>query len=401
MVIPDGVNIPMPRPFGGTIPVISRAKRTDDAEGTVYTVQFVGEIGPVTQYLELFQVLDAATENDQVKLVIDSPGGDVYTAQLIVERIDECKAQVITVASGLVASAATFVWCAGKVKEVGRWGRFMFHSSLHGDWGKSLAIKENATELVNYMATILTNEMKAGILLGAEIAKILRDKADVEIAGTAMKKRLAKATAEGEVVEPTPEPVEPAKTEPPAEPAAPVEQPAAPAPVEPAETPVEEPAQPAEPVEPAARCGAKKRKAAKKHAVHALLASLEKLLAEDEETADSDVTATPEPETAKPDQGDNATLPPADPTAPNKEAGQTDDASLKKSESPMNLFDFDAYLRAEGVEPVEPVEEPAQPAEKPVEEPTQPAEPVEPAKPEETVAPAPAAPVARKTGRYW
>lgn len=142
MVIPSGVNIPMPRPFGGTIPVITRSSRPDGKPGTVYTVQFVGEIGPVSQYLELLQVLDTATSDDQVKLVIDSPGGDVYTAQLIIERMDECNAQVITVASGLVASAATFVWCAGKVKEVGRWARFMFHSSLHGDWGKSLSIQE-------------------------------------------------------------------------------------------------------------------------------------------------------------------------------------------------------------------------------------------------------------------
>lgn len=401
MVIPNGVNIPMPRPFGGTIPVISRAKRADDVDGNIYTVQFVGEIGPITQYLELLQVLDNATGNDQVKLVIDSPGGDVYTAQHIVERMDECKAQVITVASGLVASAATFVWCAGKVKEVGRWGRFMFHSSLHGDWGKSLAIKENATELVNYMATILTNEMKAGILLGAEIAKILRDKADVEIAGTAMTKRLAKATAEGEV-EPTPAPVEPAKTETPAEPAVvPAETPAEEKPAEqPAETPAE--AVPAEaPVEaPAAKCG-KGKKNAKKRAVRDLFASLERLLAEDEDTADSDVTVTPEPETAKPDQGDNATLPPAAPTAPAKEAGQTDDATSVKKETPIDVFDFAAYLRAEGVEPT-PEETPTeQPAEQPAEE--KPAEPVTPAEPEKPVEEpaAPVEPVARKTGRYW
>lgn len=396
MVIPDGVNIPMPRPFGGTIPVISRAKRSDNVDGNLYTVQFVGEIGPITQYLELLQVLDNATENDQVKLVIDSPGGDVYTAQHIVERMDECKAQVITVASGLVASAATFVWCAGKVKEVGRWGRFMFHSSLHGDWGKSLAIKENATELVNYMATILTNEMKAGILLGAEIAKILRDKADVEIAGSAMKKRLAKATAEGEVVEPTPAPVEtPAETPAPAEPAKPEEAPAE----QPAETPAEQPAeQPAE--APAAKCG-KGKKNSKKRAVRDLFASLERLLAEDEETADSDVTATPEPETAKPDQGENVTLPPAAPNAPAKEAGQTDDASLTKKEVPVDVFDFAAYLRAEGVEPTPeetpaetPAPAPAEPAEQPAEQPAEPAEaPAEPA--------APVEPTARKTGRYW
>ena len=225
MVIPNGVNIPMPRPYGGTPPVISSEPRRDGVAGTLYTVQFTDEIGPMTQYLELFEVMDSAKENDQIRFVINSPGGDVYTAQQIVGRMHDCKAQVITVASGLVASAATFVWCAGKQKEVGRWGRFMFHSSLHGDWGKSLAIQENATETVNYMKNILTEEMKTGILLGQEVAKILRDKADVEIPGSVMRSRLAKLVAECEGdqgVQPveTPaegQPAEPATPEPPAE----------------------------------------------------------------------------------------------------------------------------------------------------------------------------------------
>lgn len=439
MVIPSGVNIPMPRPFGGTIPVITRSSRPDGKPGTVYTVQFVGEIGPVSQYLELLQVLDTATSDDQVKLVIDSPGGDVYTAQLIIERMDECNAQVITVASGLVASAATFVWCAGKVKEVGRWARFMFHSSLHGDWGKSLSIQENATELVKYMATILTNEMKAGILLGAEVAKILRDKADVEISGATMRRRLARLTGEDGAGIPASAPAAPVE-----QPVEPVEQPAEEPVEQPADTPVapadifnfdaylraegvdttpqpEQPAQPAvqpdyanpqpdenqddgatdAPVTPATpedRCGRRgKKQAGKRRALQSLFSSIERLLAEDDTTADSDVTATPEPEEAKPDQGDNATLPPEKTTAPMKEVGQTGDATLTKKVTPADVFDFDAYLRAEGIEPTPETDTPApapetDPAEAPVEQP----EEAPQASPTEQPAP-----VASWTGRYW
>lgn len=253
-MLPNGVNIPMPKPYGGPAPVITRAPREDGTEGEIISVQFVGEIGPITQYLEFIEVLDTATPKDEVRILIDSPGGDVYTTQQLVGRMESCKAKVTTVASGLVASAATFLWFYGQEREVDRWARFMFHSSLHGDWGKSLAIKENATELVNYMSNLLTAEMKAGILLAEEVRKILVDKADVELAGATVKARLQQIKAGEGAVEPEGQPA----TEPAVQPAeTPVVDPNAnPAEGQPAAAPATEPVTPTEPVvtptEPAA-----------------------------------------------------------------------------------------------------------------------------------------------------
>lgn len=190
MVIPQGVNIPMPKPFGGIPPAISKTPLGEDAAGgELITVSLVGEIGPITQYLEVFEVLDTATEKDQVRIVLDTPGGDVYTTQQIVGRMESCKAKVTTVASGLVASAGTFIWLYGQEQEIERWARFMFHSSLHGDWGKSLTIKENATELVKFMASILSDAEKRGILLAAEVQQILKGKADLELSAGTVKAR--------------------------------------------------------------------------------------------------------------------------------------------------------------------------------------------------------------------
>ena len=190
MVIPQGVNIPMPRPFGGIPPAISKTPLGEDAAGgELITISLVGEIGPITQYLEVFDVLDTATEKDQVRIVLDTPGGDVYTTQQIVGRMESCKAKVTTVASGLVASAGTFIWLYGHEQEIERWARFMFHSSLHGDWGKSLTIKENATELVKFMASILSDAEKRGILLAAEVQQILKGKADLELSAGTVKAR--------------------------------------------------------------------------------------------------------------------------------------------------------------------------------------------------------------------
>ena len=83
MIIPKGVNIPMPQPFGGNPPAITREPKGEGVPGEHVTVQLVGEIGPVTQFLELINVLDTATENDEVEIMIDTPGGDVYTTMIL------------------------------------------------------------------------------------------------------------------------------------------------------------------------------------------------------------------------------------------------------------------------------------------------------------------------------
>ena len=122
-MIPKGVNIPMPRPWGGLPPTISVEPKTDGSNGKTISVQLVGEIGPITQYLELISILDSATESDDIRIMIDSPGGDVYTTTHLVGRIESCKGKVTTVARGCVASAATFLWFYAPNKEVDRWSK--------------------------------------------------------------------------------------------------------------------------------------------------------------------------------------------------------------------------------------------------------------------------------------
>lgn len=194
MIIPNGVNIPMPRPHGGQIPVITSAvKQGEGAVGEIITVQLGGVIGPITQFLELLEVLDTATENDEIVININTPGGDVYTTMNLVERMENCKAKVITVASGLVASAGTFLWFYGQERRVNRWARFLFHCSSHGDFGRSLQIQETATQLVKFMKELGLQMLGAGIITHAEYVAAFENKADVELSGATIRARLAKA----------------------------------------------------------------------------------------------------------------------------------------------------------------------------------------------------------------
>lgn len=191
MVILKEKPIAMPRPFGGVVPVITVGPRTDGKNGNYATVQISGVITSPYQFLEVFELLDAAGENDVIDIVIDTPGGCVFTTQLLLERMNSSKATVTAVASGLVASAGTFLWSFSKHKRVEEWATFMFHSSSHGDVGKSLTILQTSKEMVQFMkATVVKGMIEAGLLNSEEAGKIFKQKKDLFLPASILRARL-------------------------------------------------------------------------------------------------------------------------------------------------------------------------------------------------------------------
>lgn len=190
MVVLQDKPIAMPRPFGGDPPTITISERSDGKPGRYITVQITGPIVSMYQYLEFIQVLDAATRDDKIDVVIDTPGGCVFTTQLLVERMNSSKATVTAVAGGLVASAGTFLWFFSKHRDVREWSTFMFHSSSHGDFGKSLAIQETSTEMVNYMQNTVKAMIEDGILTRPEASRIFRQKKDLFLPGSIIRARM-------------------------------------------------------------------------------------------------------------------------------------------------------------------------------------------------------------------
>ena len=360
MTIPRGVNIPMPRPFGGNPPVITRVPKGDaDSPGEYITVQLVGVIGPLTQFLELLEVFDKATENDTIEIMIDTPGGDVHTSINLLERMENCRAHVITTASGLVASAGSFLWFYGQERRVNRWAKFMIHCSSHGDFGRSLSILESSEKLVKYMKELGLEMLGAGLITRAEYVAAFENKADVELSAATVRARLGlgklRASADGLPAEPAP------AAEPPVvDPAAPVDPAAAPA----------EPAAPAAPAEPAAtpadptaKCGGKKKM--RRRVVRAADGTTQIIEEPVEEPAAPAAPADP------------AATPAVDPAAPAPEPPPAGDGE-------QMVVDFLQILNEGEVPPAEPAPAAPPPAEPAVPSP----EPVPPAEP------APAAPAA-------
>ena len=191
MVIRREQPLTMPRPFGGGVPpVITVCPKADGSEGVHIDVQITGVISNIYQFLELIQVLDSASEKDTIDIRLDTPGGCVFTTQALLERMNSSKATVTTVASGLVASAGTFLWFFSKNRRVEELATFMFHSASHCDTGKSLTIHETSDKMVKYMEKTVKAMIAAGILTRDEASRIFRQKKDLFLPGSIIRARM-------------------------------------------------------------------------------------------------------------------------------------------------------------------------------------------------------------------
>jgi ATP-dependent protease ClpP protease subunit len=88
------------------------------------------------EYHEFLQLLDTATENDTIRIIINNYGGEAGTCVQIVNTIRECKGHVIGVLAGEACSAAGIIFMACHSQEVGQHTMLMIHQAIGGNYGK-------------------------------------------------------------------------------------------------------------------------------------------------------------------------------------------------------------------------------------------------------------------------
>lgn len=219
MVIPKEQPIAMPKPFGSNnIPIIRTEHRSDSEKGIKYSVYITGAIEDIYQFIEVADVLLVrAAEDDLVDIYLDTPGGCVFTALTIIAWMKACKAKVTAVASGLVASAGTFLWFFADNRKIEDWSHFMFHYTSHGDVGRTLSIAELSAEMVKYMQNMIKSMVACGLITAEEAKAMCAQKKDLHKPGKLLRARLMEAmaateglkfVAEDAPVQPDPEPGE-------------------------------------------------------------------------------------------------------------------------------------------------------------------------------------------------
>lgn len=154
----------------------------------VHEFYLSGEIESSETYIEWFQTIRHATENDIIKLYINSPGGDTFTAIQFIRALQESDATIIMSVEGMCASAATMIFLQGHSFEVSEHSAFMVHSYSSDIAGKGHEIHSKAIFDKGWSETML-REIYKDFLTEKEITKVIEG-ADIWMDGTEVIKRL-------------------------------------------------------------------------------------------------------------------------------------------------------------------------------------------------------------------
>lgn len=141
-----------------------------------YTSYLTGEIMDPSQYNKLFHKLYNANEYDEFLLIINSLGGILDSAFMIVDAIKNSKAKVTCRLSGTVASAATIIALSCDELEASSSLSFMIHNySASGVQGKGHEMKARQN-FIDREINRSFEEFYAGFLTKEEIEDVIEGK---------------------------------------------------------------------------------------------------------------------------------------------------------------------------------------------------------------------------------
>lgn len=140
----------------------------------LYRVYMLDEIGHPQDYGELIDLMRDLDESVTIEWYLNSPGGVLNTATMVLDAMTKCKANLVGKLSGLVASAATMLMTAFDEVEIAPYIEFMIHAwSVSGQAGKANEI-EAQNDFVKKETKVLFNEVYKGFLTPREITKVLK-----------------------------------------------------------------------------------------------------------------------------------------------------------------------------------------------------------------------------------
>lgn len=147
-----------------------------------------GEIESSENYIQWFDTMRHASENDVIKIYINSPGGDVFTAIQFMRTLQETDASVVMSIEGICASAATMIMLCGNSFEISDHSMFMIHNYSGGTFGKGGEMLDQLQHERKWSEKLL-REVYKDFLTDTEITSVL-DNRDIWMDGDEVIKRL-------------------------------------------------------------------------------------------------------------------------------------------------------------------------------------------------------------------
>ena len=104
---------------------------------------YLYSIGDAEDYTDWLDVIRNCSENDIVKIHINSPGGNLLTTIQLLRALQETMATVVCSVEGQCMSAATLVFLQADMVEISDHSMFMFHNYSGGTIGKGGEMYDN------------------------------------------------------------------------------------------------------------------------------------------------------------------------------------------------------------------------------------------------------------------
>ena len=164
----------------------------------VHEFYLCGEIETPEEYIQWFDTIRHSGETDVIKIYINSPGGNVFTAIQFMRVLKESSAKIVMSVEGECASAATMIFLCGDSFEVSEHSMFMFHNYSSGVFGKGGEMFDQLKHERKWSERLL-REIYEDFLTETEIVSILDNK-DIWMSGDEIIDRLKakKAVIESE-----------------------------------------------------------------------------------------------------------------------------------------------------------------------------------------------------------
>ena len=136
---------------GGLLDILKKGPRESFSYdyGTVKTYYLSDELGDPADYIEWFYEMRNTRESDVIKININSPGGNLFTAIQFMQVLSETNAHIIVSVEGACMSAATLIFLCADEWEVTNSALFLIHNYSGGAIGKG---GEMYSDIVNKKA---------------------------------------------------------------------------------------------------------------------------------------------------------------------------------------------------------------------------------------------------------
>lgn len=160
-----------------------------DGEGSKYRVYLDQPISDPKEYRNLVEFMDSAGEGDTFELVLNGPGGNLYTCLQLIHAIANTKALVVGHLVGEVCSAHTNIFMACHEHVVYPYGVMMIHTFSGGFWGKG-EDSLRASQALNDLTKVVYIDLFSNFLKDEELYMVLHGNNDLYFLGQEIVDRL-------------------------------------------------------------------------------------------------------------------------------------------------------------------------------------------------------------------